>query len=98
MASRPKYWPYEQTFFTIHFGTIKINIAVSIIFNAFREALDFELPPSPADPPARWRQIIDTYLESPGDICNMTQASAVDGPTYCVQPRSAILLARDLQQ
>jgi glycogen operon protein len=74
------------------------ELLIHIIFNAFREALDFELPPSPADPPAKWRRIIDTYLESPNDICNMAQAPAVDGPTYFVQPHSVVLLAKDLQQ
>jgi glycogen operon protein len=68
-----------------------------IIFNAYREALDFELPPSPADSPASWRRIIDTYLESPNDICDMAQAPAVDRQTYFVQPHSVVLLARDLK-
>jgi glycogen operon protein len=67
-----------------------------IIFNAYREALDFELPPSPADAPARWRRIIDTFVESPNDICDMAQAPAVDRQTYFVQPHSVVLLARDL--
>jgi glycogen operon protein len=74
------------------------ELLIHIIFNAFREALDFELPPSPADPPAKWRRIIDTYVESPNDICDMAQAPVVDGQTYCVQPHSVVLLGRDLQQ
>jgi glycogen operon protein len=68
-----------------------------IIFNAYREALDFELPPSPADATARWRRIIDTFIESPNDICDMAQAPAVDRQTYFVQPHSVVLLARDLK-
>jgi hypothetical protein len=73
-------------------------LLIHIIFNAFREALDFELPPSPADPPASWRRIIDTFVDAPNDICDMAQAPAVDGPTYLVQPHSVVLLAQDLQQ
>ena len=73
-----------------------LELLFHIIFNAYREALDFELPPSPSDAPARWRRIIDTYLESPNDICDMAQAPAVEGRTYCVQPHSVILLAREL--
>ncbi|MBT8366604.1 MAG: glycogen debranching protein GlgX [Deltaproteobacteria bacterium] len=68
-----------------------------ILLNAYREALEFELPLSPADPRTRWRRIIDTYLESPNDICNMAQAPAVDRHSYFVQPHSVVLLARDLQ-
>ncbi len=69
-----------------------------IIFNAFWEPLEFELPPPPGDPQAAWRRIIDTYLMSPDDICSMAQAPAVDRQTYLVQPRSVVLLARDLKQ
>ena len=69
-----------------------------IIFNAFWEALEFELPPPPDDPQATWRRIIDTDLETPDDICSMDQAPAVDRQTYIVQPRSVVLLARDLKQ
>ncbi|MGD9098228.1 MAG: glycogen debranching protein GlgX [Desulfobacterales bacterium] len=65
-----------------------------IIFNAYREALEFELPPLPADPPARWRRIIDTDRGSPDDIVDMSGAPAVDGESYCVQAHSVVLLAR----
>jgi glycogen operon protein len=68
-----------------------------ILLNAYREALEFELPLSHTDPPTRWRRIIDTYLESPNDICSMAQAPAVDRYSYFVQPHSVVLLARDLQ-
>jgi glycogen operon protein len=68
-----------------------------ILLNAYREALEFELPLSHTDPRTSWRRIIDTYLESPNDICNMAQAPAVDRHSYFVQPQSVVLLARDLQ-
>jgi glycogen operon protein len=69
-----------------------------IIFNAYREALKFELPTSPADPQAAWRRIIDTFQESPEDICNMAEAPPVGKQTYLAQPHSVVLLAGDLQQ
>ncbi len=65
-----------------------------IIFNAYREALEFELPPLPADPSSRWRRIIDTYRASPDDIGDMARAPAVEGRSYCVQAHSVVLLAR----
>ena len=68
-----------------------------ILFNAYREALEFELPPSQTDPRTRWRRIIDTYLESPQDICGMAEAPPVDSPTYMVQSHSVVLLAKDLR-
>ncbi len=66
-----------------------------IIFNAYQEALDFELPPIPTDSPAKWRRIIDTHRASPEDINAMTQAPTVDGAAYRVAPHSGVLLARD---
>ena len=74
------------------------EVLFHIIFNAYREGLEFELPPSPAQPGAGWRRIIDTYLESPDDICSRREAPPVDRQTYLVQPHSVVLLARDLQQ
>ncbi len=65
-----------------------------IIFNAYREALEFELPSLPADPSSRWRRIIDTYRASPDDIGDMARAPAVDSQSYCVQAHSVVLLAR----
>jgi len=74
------------------------NEVFHVIFNAYKEALEFELPPTPTDPQTAWRRIIDTFRESPEDICNMAQASPVGGQSYLVQPHSVVLLARDLQQ
>ncbi|MGD8283221.1 MAG: glycogen debranching protein GlgX [Desulfobacterales bacterium] len=68
-----------------------------ILFNAYREVLEFELPASQTGSPAKWRRIIDTYLESPQDICSMAEATPVDSQTYVVQPYSVVLLAKDLQ-
>ncbi|MDJ0720539.1 MAG: glycogen debranching protein GlgX [Desulfobacterales bacterium] len=70
------------------------DLLFHIIFNAYREPLEFELPPLPSEPPAAWRRIIDTYRESPDDIGDMSRAPVVDGQTYCVQAHSVVLLAR----
>lgn len=69
-----------------------------IIFNAYREALWFDLPPSAAEARAGWRRIIDTYLASPEDICSMAEAPSVEHPTYLAQPHSVVLLARVLKR
>jgi glycogen operon protein len=69
-----------------------------IIFNAYREALKFDLPPSAAEARAGWRRIIDTYLESPEDICSMAEAPSVEYPTYLAQPHSVVLLAKVLKR
>jgi glycogen operon protein len=76
--------------FTVQGGKLRLHI----IFNAYHEALEFDLPPLAGGPPAKWRRIIDTYRESPDDIRDMARAPTVDRPTYVVQPHSVVLLAR----
>ena len=66
------------------------NLSVHILFNAYWEPLDFELPPSAGG----WRRWIDTALDSPEDITEPDEAPRVEGPCYRAQPRSvAVLLA-----
>jgi glycogen operon protein len=56
------------------------------IFNAYREALDFELP---AD---EWHRWIDTALPSPNDIRPFGEAPPVEGQRYRVQPHAVVVL------
>ena len=59
------------------------------IFNAYWEALDFELPR--LENP--WRRWIDTALDSPHDILQWeTAESSVPGYVYRVQARSVVML------
>jgi isoamylase len=63
------------------------RLLVHLIFNAYREALDFELPRDGA-----WHRWIDTVLESPNDIVPWSSAPLVSGPTYRAQPYSVVVL------
>ena len=60
------------------------------IFNAYWEALEFELPP--ATPQAPWRRWIDTSLDSPQDIVEWKNAPLVTSPTYQAESRSVVIL------
>ena len=64
---------------------------VHMIFNAYWDPLDFELPNSPP-----WRRWIDTGLDSPQDIVPWEDAPSVAGTTYHVQPRSIAVLFQDV--
>jgi glycogen operon protein len=64
------------------------------IFNAFWEALTFELPPAAAGRP--WRRWIDTALDSPNDIVPWEEAPAVAGDGYRAEGRSVVVLFADL--
>jgi glycogen operon protein len=63
-----------------------------LIFNAYWEPLEFELPPPPSGLPHGWQRVIDTALEPPQDYCRRHETPDVEGLTYLVQPRSVVLL------
>jgi isoamylase len=70
----------------------KEKILYHLIFNAYWEPLEFELPQvgsAEADP---WRRWIDTSLESPRDIVEWQKAQSVPGHTYRAGPRSVVVL------
>lgn len=59
-----------------------------IVFNAYWEALDFELPPADTS----WRRLIDTFQPSPEDFCTPATAPRLAGSHVRVEPRSVVLL------
>jgi glycogen operon protein len=62
------------------------------MFNAYWEALDFDLPPRPATAIDGWRRWIDTSRESPEDIMDASTAPVVLETRYRVAPRSVTAL------
>ena len=61
-----------------------------LIFNSFWESLPFELPPLHRN--LTWHRIVDTYLPTPEDYCEVTTAPSIKGSHYYVQPRSMVVL------
>ena len=67
--------------------------ALHLIFNAYWEPLEFELP-APDVAAGPWRRIVDTSLDAPDDIAaDIDAATEVSGATYRAEPRSVVLLA-----
>jgi isoamylase len=62
------------------------------IFNAYWEALDFELPQVDKISDKPWKRWIDTALDSPHDILQWETAESVPGYVYRVQARSVVML------
>ena len=69
------------------------RLLVHLIFNAYWEALDFELPPVASSNP--WRRWIDTFLDFPHDIVPWQTAPSVAGDTYRAEARSVVVLFAD---
>src|SRR5262249_32371363 len=92
---QPDWSPWSHSVaFSTELG--QAGLEVYFIFNAYREALDFELPPAGGDNPLPWRRWIDTALDSPNDILPWEPTSAVPGSTYHAGAQSVVLLARRL--
>ncbi len=58
-----------------------------LIFNAYEEPLEFELPPL-ADDSQGWYRWLDTNLETPDDLSSWAEAQKVTGWTYQVESHS----------
>jgi glycogen operon protein len=65
------------------------NLLVHFIFNAYWEAISFELPQPPRGTWLRW---IDTAAPAPQDIYPWQEAPAFHETTYLAQPRSTVVL------
>ncbi len=65
---------------------------VYLIFNAYWEPLNFELPVMETGQRDPWKRWIDTSLESPDDIVEWQEAPSVAGYTYIAGSRSVIVL------
>ena len=69
----------------------QIPLRLHVMFNAYWEALDFELPLAPEAAVAGWQRWIDTSLQSPEDIMDAADAPSVPTP-YRLAPRSVAAL------
>jgi isoamylase len=75
---------------TLQAGSPRLPIWLHLMFNAYWEALDFELPAIPGSVMAAWRRWIDTSRESPEDIAEFGAAPIVKKKQYRVAPRSIV--------
>ncbi len=68
------------------------NLSFHLIFNAYWEPLEFELPAEMHAAGHPWCRWIDTSLESPDDIQDWPAAPVVTGRTYRAASRSVVVL------
>jgi len=73
----------------------KEKLAFYMIFNAYWEPLEFELPGT-SNPTVTWRRWIDTHLEAPEDIVAWPEATEVPDGRYVAGPRSVVILFHPL--
>ncbi len=93
----PDWSPHSHSIaFTLE--TLRSRFLLHAMFNAYWEALTFELPRRPDDRLYAWRRCIDTALVSPDDIQRWQDAPTLTTSSYTVQPRSVVVLAVALEQ
>jgi isoamylase len=84
-------WSHESHVISATVSLPENRILLNIMVNAYWEELVFEIPPG-GDVYEPWRRCIDTFLDSPDDICDWFNAPEIVTSTYKVQPRSVVLL------
>ncbi len=84
-------WPEHSHSLALTARSLSQRHLFHIMLNAYWDALEFELPPSPAK--TGWKRVVDTWLAAPEDISHPDSAPAVLGNRYLVQPRSLVVLA-----
>ena len=88
--NQPDWSPYSHSFAIS--GELKNErVLVHLIFNAYWESLEFELPPLTAGTES-WRRWIDTSLDPPHEICGWNEEVPVVGTTYRAGARSVVVL------
>jgi len=86
-------WSDESHSLAATLRSLKGSYLLHFMLNAYWEPLAFELPP-PEGP--GWYRLVDTFLESPDEICDLPAAPVVEPLTYLVQPRAVVLLGSRL--
>jgi isoamylase len=89
-------WSYESHSIALTVWSHDERLMYHLAFNAFREALEFQIPPVSQETSSGWRRIVDTCLASPDDICYWKDAPLFSGASYTVLPYSVIVLCARL--
>lgn len=84
-------WSHHSHSLAVSLQSLRADLLLYGMANAYSEPLTFELPPTPDGP---WRRWIDTALPSPDDITAWTSAPVVPGGECTLEPRSVVVLFR----
>jgi glycogen operon protein len=87
-------WSEHSHSLAISLESLRADILLYAMSNAYWEPLPFELPSTSilGGEPRPWRRWIDTALASPQDVTPWETAPAFLAASYTVQPRSVVVL------
>ncbi len=83
-------WSDDSHSIALTAWSLRGRFVIHLMINTYWEPLEFELPPVPEQFGDRWYRWIDTYRESPDDICIINEAPLITDSSYLVQPRSIV--------
>jgi glycogen operon protein len=83
-------WSDDSHSIALTAWSLRDRFVMHLMINAHWEPLEFEIPPVPEKFVDRWYGWLDTYRESPDDICTLNEAPLIKDLTYLVQPRSVV--------
>lgn len=85
-------WSHDSHSIALTVWSLDERIMFHMMFNAYREALEFQIPPASSGPKSGWRRIMDTSLPSPDDQVSLIDAETIRDAGCIVQPRSIVAL------
>jgi glycogen operon protein len=88
-------WSYQSKSIALAARSLNGLMLMYIIFNAYNQELEFELPQNETSP-NEWKLWVDTSLPSPHDINPIYSAKAYEGTTYLVKSCSCVILMSKL--
>ena len=83
-------WSDESRSIALTAWSLRGRFVIHLMINTFWEPLAFQIPAVPEQFGNTWYRWIDTYLESPHDICTLNKAPSITDSRYLVQPRSIV--------
>ena len=87
-------WGYDSHSLAATVHLVGYDLLLHLIINAYWQPLDFDLPRLGGS----WHRCVDTYLDSPDDICDWITAPRLPDLSYRAQPRSVVLLFANSQE
>jgi glycogen operon protein len=85
-------WSHDSHSIAMTVWSLDERIRFHMMFNAYWEPLQFQIPPPAAGAKFAWRRLMDTSLESPGAVVSLNDAPTIEGGSYTVQPHTVVAL------
>ncbi|MGA7826882.1 MAG: glycogen debranching protein GlgX [Geobacteraceae bacterium] len=91
-------WSHDSHSIALSAWSHDERLMYHLIFNAYRETLEFQIPPASPQTGSGWRRLLDTAVTTPDDICFWNDAPLFSDASYYVRPYSVVVLCARLSR